>query len=153
MRRRSLHDDDEILEVIDKCEACHMAMVDENQHPYLVPMNFGRVGKEIYLHSSAQGKKIDILRHNPQICLEFSTDYFLRYQSEQVACSWSMKYRSVLMFGQVEFIEGSEEKMKAMNHIMLKYAGREFPYNMPSIHEVCVFKLVPEEITTRAYGY
>jgi hypothetical protein len=24
---------------------------------------------------------------------------------------------------------------------------------MPSIHEVCVFKLVPEEITTRAYGY
>lgn len=153
MRRRSLQDEAEIFEVIDKCEACHMAMVDENGNPYLVPMNFGRVGQTIYLHSSAHGKKISILRNHPRVCLEFSTDYFLRYQSEQVACSWSMKYRSVLFFGKVEFIEGTEAKIQAMNHIMMKYAGREFPYNMPAINEVCVFRLIPDEITSRAYGY
>lgn len=152
MKRRILGSEMEIHEVIDKCEACHMAMVDKNQQAYVVPMNFGRVGNEIILHSSAKGKKIDILRNNPRVCIEFSTDYALRYQSEQVACSWGMKYRSVLAYGRIEFIEGDEEKIAAMNQIMKKYAGKEFGYNMPAIKEVFVFRLIPDEITGRAYG-
>jgi uncharacterized protein len=153
MKHRTITKPEEIRDIIDKCIVCHVAMVDEKGHPYVLPFNFGMKDNVLHLHSAQQGKKIDILRNNPRVCVAFSTDYHLRYQNEEVACSWSMKYRSVLIYGQVEFIEDYDEKIAVMNEIMKKYAGREFGYNMPAIKEVAAYRIIPEEITARAYGY
>ncbi len=153
MKPRSINNQTEIEAIIRKCEVCHIAMVDHEGMPYLVPMNFGYRDGTVYLHSSCEGRKMEILRNNPQVCIGFSTDYVLRHQHPEVACSYSMKYRSLLMAGTVEWITGPEEKTAAMNIIMQQYTGRDFQYNMPAIREVCVFRLVPREISGRAYGY
>ncbi len=153
MKHRSLDHETEIQEVIDKSIVCHVAMVDAENKPYLLPFNFGRVGEDIFLHSAQEGKKMRILHSKPDVCVAFSTDYHLRYVNEEVACSWSMKYKSVLIYGKVEFIENEDAKIAAMNVIMQKYAGRDFGYNMPAIREVCVYKVIADEITGRAYGY
>jgi uncharacterized protein len=153
MRRRAITDPKEILEVISKCQVCHMAMVDPEGFPYVVPLNFGYHEGTIYLHSSQKGKKIDILKNNPRVCIEFSTDYMLRAQSEHVACSYSMKYRSLLAYGKVEFIDEYDAKVEAMNKVMKQYASRDFHYNPPSIHEVCCYKVKVERMDGRAFGY
>ncbi|HRY32898.1 MAG TPA: pyridoxamine 5'-phosphate oxidase family protein [Bacteroidales bacterium] len=153
MKARSISSKEEIEDIIRKCEVCHMAMVDPDGLPYLLPMNFGYREGAVYLHSSAEGRKIDILRNNPQVCIGFSTDYLLRHQHPEVACSYSMKYRSLLMTGTVEWIEDPDEKIAAMNIIMQHYTGLDFPYNMPAIREVCVFRLLPRQVSGRAYGY
>jgi len=119
----------------------------------VVPMNFGFDNQYIYLHSARTGKKIDILRTNPRVCLAFSAFHQLRYQSEKVACSWSMKYKSVLVFGEVEFIEQKEEKVKMLNCLMKKYAGREFTYNVPALKEVLTYKVSLKKVEARAYRY
>ena len=153
MKHRTLTDSKEIEEIIKKCQVCHVAMVDEEGKPYVIPMNFGFEEGVIYLHSSRIGKKIDILKNNPEVCIEFSTDYLLRYQNENVACSWSMKYRSVLAYGKVTFIEDDLQKANHLDLIMKNYTPKEFKYNPPSLREVCCWKVVVEKFEGRIFGY
>jgi uncharacterized protein len=153
MKHRSLTNIKEIEEIIKKCQVCHVGMVDPQGKPYIVPMNFGFQEGVIYLHSSRVGKKIRILESNPEVCIEFSTDYLLRYQNENVACSWSMKYRSVLAYGRVTFIEDDLQKVNHLNLIMKNYTPKEFNYNPPSIREVCCWKVNVEKFEGRVFGY
>jgi len=128
-------------------------MVDVDDRPYVIPMNFGFRDDSIYLHGAKHGKKIDILQHHPDVCINFTTDHLLRYQNETVACSWSMKYRSVLCYGSVEFIHDPEEKTAALHIIMSQYSPDEFRFNPPSIREVCIWKVRVLGYEGRAYGY
>ena len=153
MRARTLHQQEDYDAIIAKCQVCHVSMVDADGFPYVVPMNFGYTDGNIILHGAENGKKMTILRSNPNVCVAFSTDYVLRYQNEEVACSWGMKYRSVIVYGKIEFITEDNAKIDALNVVMKHYAGREFPYNMPAIREVCVFKVIPDRFSCRVYGY
>jgi uncharacterized protein len=153
MKPRSINDRQETTEVIRRCLFCHMSMVDQAGMPYVIPMNFGFRDDTIYLHGSQHGKKIDILKRNPDVCINFTTDHMLRYQNERVACSWSMKYRSVLCYGKAEFITDPEEKRSALHIIMSQYAPNEFRFNPPSIREVCIWKVRVLKFEGRAYGY
>ena len=131
MKNRVITLQDEKERIISSCDSCNVAMVDESGKPYVIPMNFGYHNHLIYLHSSQRGKKIDILKKNNSVCVSFSTDHLLRWQSEKVACSYSMKYRSVLAFGYVEFIEEMSDRTNygggAHNafyiHSLLRFSG------------------------------
>jgi len=70
-----------------------------------------------------------------------------------VACSYSMKYRSVLASGKAVFLEKPEDKVEALNIIMSQYTDREYTYNVPAVRDVCVFKVALETLEGRAYGY
>ncbi len=153
MKNRIVENSDEILEIIAKCEVCYVSMIDVEGMPYVVPLNFGYENGTLYLHGAKEGKKIEALKNNPKVCVAFSTDHLLRYQHEQVACSWSMKYRSVLLYGEVEFINDDQERIEALNVMMRKYAQRDFKFNMPAVREVLPFKVVATRIEGRAYGY
>ncbi len=139
--------------IIRKCQYCNLAMVDPEGKPYVIPMNFGFDGDYVYFHGSANGKKVDVLKNQNDVCISFSTDHELRYVNEEVACSWSMKYRSVLVFGKAEFVTDQEEKIKCLNVIMNHYASREFEFNSPAVREVMVFKVRVEKMEGRVYGY
>lgn len=153
MKSRKVEHITAIAEIINKCEVCYVGMSDSDNQPYVLPFNFGFDGESIYLHSAKTGKKIDILNNNNKVCIAFSTDHVLRYQDEEVACSWSMKYRSVLAYGKLEFVNDAEEKVVVLNHIMQKYAGNDYKYNTPAIEGVQCFKLKVENFEGRAYGY
>jgi nitroimidazol reductase NimA-like FMN-containing flavoprotein (pyridoxamine 5'-phosphate oxidase superfamily) len=153
MRHRYLTDRSEMEEIILKCQVCHVAMVDQEGLPYLLPFNFGYDNGIIYLHSSRTGRKIEILGRNPNVCVEFSTDYQLRFQSEQVGCSYTMKYRSVLAYGKVEFIEDPVQKTQIMNRIMKNYASGEFSYNQPSMNEVSCWIVRIGKLEGKINGY
>jgi nitroimidazol reductase NimA-like FMN-containing flavoprotein (pyridoxamine 5'-phosphate oxidase superfamily) len=153
MRQREISIEAELLDVIKRCQWCHLAMVDPDGNPYVIPMNFGFREQLIFMHGAQHGKKISILRQNPAVCINFSTDHLLHYQNEDVACSWSMKYRSVIVYGKAEFINEQEEKISALNIIMAHYSEKTFRFNPPSIREVNVWKIRIEKIQGRAFGY
>jgi len=139
--------------VIRKCQSCSIAMVDPEGKPYVIPMNFGYDGEYVFFHGSATGKKVDVLKNRADVCISFSTDHELRYVNEEVACSWSMRYRSVIVYGKAEFVEDPEERINCLNIIMAHYTDRKFEYNAPAIREVMVFKVRVEKMEGRAYGY
>ena len=153
MKNRKVEHITAIRDIINKSDVCYVGMVDENNNPYVLPFNFGFENDIIYLHSAKTGKKIDILQKKSQVCIAFSYDHVLRYQNKEVACSWSMKYRSVLAYGNVEFINDPEGKVEALNAIMKKYAGKDYEYNDPAIEGVQCFRIKVENFEGRAYGY
>ncbi|HPD95802.1 MAG TPA: pyridoxamine 5'-phosphate oxidase family protein [Tenuifilaceae bacterium] len=154
MKSRSDLTQREIDQILNKCNVCNVAMVDNEGDPYVLPFNFGYNEGSIYIHSGPEGKKIDIWNKNPKVCMSFSTDYELKHQSPNVACSYSMRYRSVLVYGSVDEIKNLDEKKKVLNIIMQKYTGRnDFEYNEPALKNVKVFVVVPYKIEARAYGY
>jgi nitroimidazol reductase NimA-like FMN-containing flavoprotein (pyridoxamine 5'-phosphate oxidase superfamily) len=153
MRARAIIEKTELMDVIRRCQFCHLSMVDADGKPYVLPMNFGFKEDVIYLHGAQHGRKIDILKTNPAVCINFTTDHELRYQSEQVACSWSMKYRSVICYGDAEFILDPEEKTAALHILMAQYSDQGFTFNPPSIREVNVWRVKVSKMDGRAYGY
>lgn len=153
MKNRKITFEPEIEKIIRKCRFCSLAMVDLEGKPYVLHMNFGFKDKVLYLHAAPEGKKIDILNKNPQVCVAFSTDHLLRWQNIEVACSYSMKYRSVLLYGKVEFVEDLKEKEDALNIIMHQYTQEVYRYSEPAIRNVCVFKVKAEKLEGRAFGY
>jgi hypothetical protein len=64
-----------------------------------------------------------------------------------------MKYRSVLAFGKVEFIEDMKQKEDFMNLVMAHYTDRNFKYNKPALLNVCTYKVKVERFTAKIYGY
>ena len=151
MRTRAMTGSKELEEIILKSQWCHVGMADAAGMPYVLPMNFGYRDGILYLHGGQEGKKIDILRINPHVCINFSVDQKLRFQDESVACSYSMKYRSVLCYGKVEFFEESDDKVSALDIIMKQYAEREFRYNAPSLREVKVMRVRVERFEGRGF--
>lgn len=140
-------------EVIDKCDVCYIGMIDQDNKPYVLPFNFGYEDGIVFLHSAPIGKKIDVLQNNPEICVSFSTDHKLFHRHEQVACSYGMRYKSVLISGKVEFIEDYDEKVRVLNIIMRKYTGKDFDYNTPAVKNVAIYKVIPEKTETKFSGY
>jgi len=128
-------------------------MVDPEGMPYLLPFNFGYADGIIYFHSAKVGRKIDILSLNPNVCVEFSTDYQLRFQNENVGCSYTMNYRSVLAYGKVEFIDDPDQKIRIMNYVMKNYASGDFVYSPPSMHEVACWIVRIQKLEGRTNGY
>lgn len=152
MKAKKIEKINEQEDIIKSCLFCNMAMVDQEGKPYVLPFNFGYENNTIYLHSDQKGKKIEILENNPNVCLSFTNDVELFARDEHVACSYGMKYKSVVVYGKIEFIEDIQEKTDAMNIVMKQYTSREFTYNAPAIKNVKVYKVIISEITGKAYG-
>jgi hypothetical protein len=154
MRSRNDLNQFEIDNIINDCEALTMSMVDENGMPYAVPMNFAYNAGYVYLHGAPVGKKIGVLKKNPNVVLSFFTGLVLSKVNENVACSYGMKYKSILLHGKAEFIEDFELKKEYLNLVMEKYTGRKnFEYSAPSVNNVAVFRVKIEKYEGRAYGY
>lgn len=143
----------EVYEILENTQVCTLAMIDEEE-PYAVPMNFGVDNGYIYFHGAAFGRKIDILQRNPLVTAVFYSDAVLHVRHEQVACSYSMKFKSVIVNGSIQFVDDPDEKQGALNSVMKKFSDRgSFKYNAPALHNVNVFKLKIEKFTAFKRGY
>ena len=95
--------------IITEAKLCRLGMVDGDT-PYVVPMCFGYQGNTLYFHSAKESKKLDILKSNCNVCVEFDINYKLT--STYHPCKSTMKYRSVIGFGKASLVEDPEENKK-----------------------------------------
>jgi nitroimidazol reductase NimA-like FMN-containing flavoprotein (pyridoxamine 5'-phosphate oxidase superfamily) len=154
MKSRSGISQREIDLIINKTIVCHVAMVENEGIPYVLPFNFGYKDGRLFIHCAPEGKKIEVWKHNPRVCVAFSSDYEMRIQSEKVACSYSMKYRSVLVHGELKAITSYDDKINVLEIFMEKYAGKtNFSYNRPAVDNVKVFEVIIDRVEGRVYGY
>jgi len=154
MKSRSDISRQEIDQIIKGSVVCHVSMVDNDGLPYVIPFNFGYRDGRLYIHCGPEGKKVEIWKRNPKVCIAFSTDYEMRIQNEKVACSYSMRYRSVLVHGELIPVSEYEGKIEVLNIIMEKYSGKSsFSYNRPSVDNVKVFEIRIDRLEGRVYGY
>lgn len=146
MRRseRAITDPAELESILREALVCRMGLCD-GEVPYVVPMNYGYRDGSVFLHSAIEGRKIELLRKNPNVCLEFEKDVELVPAEE--ACSFSMKYRSVIASGKAVFLEGAEEKAHGLNAIMAQYTGKDFDFPPQALERIVVIRVDLDECT------
>lgn len=147
---KEITDQKSIEEIIRKAKVCHLAVAYQGMS-YIVPMNFGYADETLYFHSSHEGLKLSILRENPQACFEMEID--TEIVPNESACRWTMRYQSVVGFGEVEFIEDLNAKRDGMKIIFQHYTEAEQVIEDASLLGVTLFKLKINKMMGKKSGY
>lgn len=136
-----------IDEVIRSCDVLRVGMSVDNI-PYIVPMNFGYDEKSFYCHCAREGRKLDMLAVNPNVCFELDTDHNLVAVGEE-ACKWTMTYTSVMGMGTMTTVTDPAQKAHALNLIMAQYGGKTSGYEYPDkmLEATVILRLDITEIT------
>ena len=150
MTRRLIEDRTIIESIIRQATVCRIGLSDGGQ-PYVVPVCFGYEDGALYFHSSPQGKKMDVLRQNSAVCVEFDVDQEL--VEADSACKWGIKYRSVIGFGKARIVEDLEDKRRALDIIMAHYGGQPDDYAEATLKKTAIVRVEIARMTARVVGY
>jgi uncharacterized protein len=152
MRRKDkeIADPSKLEAMIRSAKVCRVGFSDNGQ-PYIVPMSFGYQANILYFHCANEGRKIECIRQKPKVCFEFDEDVVP--SPHENACRWSMKYKSIIGYGRVEFINEAEGKRHALAAIMRQYS--QDPYEIPDteLEKITVFKILIDEMSGKQSGY
>ena len=147
-RDREINDLSEIEKIIQTADCCRIALFD-NEFPYIVTMNFGYENSGsgiIYFHCANKGKKIELIRSNPNVCFELDTDHNLI--SSDIACDNGMTYKSIVGYGVMKIVTDDEERRTGLNSIMKHYTGRNnFNFDPNTLSVTTVLRLDIKEMT------
>ena len=152
MRRgeKEITEREEIDEIMRRAQVCRIALCDGDR-PYIVPVNFGYSGNALYIHSAREGKKLDILRENPNVSFEVDIDHAL--VAGEITCAYTFNYRSVVGFGRATVLRDIAEKHEGMNAIVRHYVSGEASFPDGALAEVTVVRIEISSITGKRSGY
>jgi len=113
MRRlseRASYDESVVHAILDEALICHVAFVFEGR-PVVLPTGYARIDDRIYLHGSAGGRFFRAMANGAEVAVDVTLlDGMVLARS---AFHHSMNYRSVVVFGRAEAVEG-EMKRRAI---------------------------------------
>ena len=111
---RGLYDRETIYRILDEALICHVGFV-ENEQPYVIPMNFARVGDSIVLHGAKPSRLLNHIAAGHPACVEVTlVDGLVLARS---LFNHSINYRSVVLFGSGRTVEKDREKLAALEAI------------------------------------
>ncbi len=138
---------DEItLGLLQKGEHGILALNGDDGYPYAVPITYSYFDGCIYFHSGKHGYKMDILTRNQKACFSVILNV------EVMPSKFSAKYESIIVTGDISFVEDKEEKNKALEFLLDQFSpehkemGMKFVYG-PFGEKTAVFKMTIKEIS------
>lgn len=154
MRRteREIADRTEIEAILRREPVLHLGLVDGGK-AYVVPVNFGYAENCLYVHSAAEGRKIDVLKRNADVSFSVVTDAAVVPGPDNLACKWTAKYRSVLGEGRAVFITEHAAKVKALDIIMSKFAPGPYTFAENALARTAVIRIEIVRMTGKKAGY
>ena len=118
MRRSDrARDRDFSLALIDRCTHGVMALSTGEEVPYCLPLSLVRVGDDLYFHCAHQGRKIDLLRRFPQVCVTFVGDDRPAFIAP---CEYTTYFQSVIVTGTAGEVTDPAEKTEALRALCQK---------------------------------
>lgn len=122
---------------------CVMAVSGDDAYPYAVPVNYVYDRNFIYIHSAAQGHKIDALKRNLK-CSMCIVD-----KDDVIPEKFTSYFRSVIVFGKAHFVESTDEKIAALRLLSAKYSPGIDPETeiLRFIKTVCIVRIDIDRVT------
>ena len=152
-RDREITDQNQIQDILNTCSYLHLGLSDDGM-PYVVPLNYGLVKDEIdghyiiYLHGAHEGRKLDIIKKNPNCC--FTMERNVASFEGRMACQHGMVYEIIMGFGKVSIVDNPEEKMLALTALMKTQTGRDdFQFDERMVSIVTVMRVDVSELTAK----
>ena len=131
---RGTYDRDAIDAILDEALICHLAWVDPDGGPRVLPTIHARVGDTLFVHGSRAGRPWKALRSGIRVCLAATiVDGIVFARS---AFSSSMNYRSAVVYAAAREVTDHDELVLAATAITRHVAlGREAEARMPTPDE------------------
>lgn len=125
----------------------------DNGDIYIVPVNYGYIcenGKyTFYFHGAAAGRKYDLATAAPSVGFEIDGEYELL--TEETACGYSARFRSVIGTGRLSIVEDADERLRGLDCLMKQVSDRsEWKYNNEVMKKVAVFRLDADKMSCKA---
>ncbi len=112
--KRGHYDRDTIYKILDEALICHVGFA-ENEQPFIIPINFARVGDTIVLHGAKASRLLKHIETGNPVCVEATlVDGLVLARS---VFHHSVNFRSVVLFGTGRLVEDDQEKMAALEAI------------------------------------
>jgi hypothetical protein len=108
---RGSYDRELIYRILDEAFVCHVAFIADGL-PFVVPTNYVRVGDKLFLHGSTASRLMKTLATGSPFCLSVTLLDGIVFSP--TATGHSVNYRSVVMMGKAEVVEGHDAKLAAM---------------------------------------
>ena len=143
--------EEQIKKILVKSQVGHIATINENGYPYVVPVHFVYFDDKIYIHGLPKGQKISNIKANKKVCFE---TYFMKgLILDESPWNVNTEYKSVVIIGKASVVEDHDLKEAALNKIVEKYTpnltGIEFPDNV--MRGTSVIEIITEECTGKYY--
>src|SRR6202166_3502407 len=117
---RGSYDRELIYSILDEAFVCHVAFI-ADALPFVVPTNYVRVGDKLFLHGSIASRLMKTLASGASFCLSVTLLDGIVFAP--TAVGHSVNYRSVVVMGKAEPIEGEAAKLAAMRDFV-EYVNR-----------------------------
>jgi nitroimidazol reductase NimA-like FMN-containing flavoprotein (pyridoxamine 5'-phosphate oxidase superfamily) len=108
---RGSYDRELIYSILDEAFVCHVAFIADGM-PFVVPTNYVRVGDKLFLHGSVASRLMKTLASGAPFCL--SVTLLDGIVLAPTATGHAVNYRSVVVMGKAEPVEGEAAKLAAM---------------------------------------
>jgi len=100
----------------------------------------------IYFHCASEGRKIDMIAQNHNVCFEADCSY--QTLEADVACKWSAEFESVIGEGTIAILTDEVQKIHGLDLLMKRYGFVGKPQYKPSdLAAVTVLQLSVSAIT------
>lgn len=152
MRRNDrAQDRDFSLALIDRCTHGVMALSTGEAVPYCLPLSFVRNGDDLYFHCAKEGRKLDLLRRFPQVCVTFVGDDRPAFVPPAMYTTY---FQSVIVTGTASEITDPAEKTEALRALCQKVTPEHMEGFEAAIEKslavTAVWRVRMEEITGKA---
>ena len=136
--------EEESLEVLKKAKRGVLSVIGDDGWPYGVWLNPHFENGRIFFHGAKEGHKIDALKKDAR------ASFTVIDEGVKDEGGWAYAFRSVVVFGRVEFVEDQNEAVEICRRLARRFnpseADIEDEIRRAAAH-VQVFALIPEHIT------
>lgn len=105
------------LALIDRCTHGVMAISTGEPVPYCLPLSLVRIGEDLYFHCALEGRKIDLLRRFPQVCVTFVGDDRPAFVAP---AEYTTYFQSAIVTGTASEVTDPGEKTEALRALCQK---------------------------------
>lgn len=152
-RAKRLMKPEEAEDFLRKQKTAHVATVDPNGWPYVVPLVYiYEGGDKLYLHTGDhRGHLLTNVERNPRICVEVSEIGDL-HRGAPYACNSALVYTSVIVFGPIKVLHGPESRDKKtwfLDRLLAKYGKPDWTFEpgYPLIDRIILYEQTMELVT------
>lgn len=128
----------------------HVATVDADGWPYVIPLVFVYEGLDIlYLHTGAlHGQFQGNMERDGRLSLEVS-DLGPLHKGEKFACDSALVYTSVIVFGRAKVIVQREKKSWFFDRLLEKYGDPQWSFQpgYPALDRIVLYEMSIEILT------
>ncbi len=147
-KEKEIKDEKKILEILDTCDVCRIAMNDE-EGIYLVPMNFGYTfiggSLNLYFHGAVKGRRFECLSKTEKVPVAFEMDCGHKLIPEEN----DFKYKSIIGEGMASIIYGNKEKLEAANIFMECTLGMIKEIPKKALDKTLFFKIEADKFSAK----